>query len=137
MGLDNSIILRTKHKFQEDEIPSCVKNIEYTENEYQICYWRKCWNIRGVILDCISDTYTEETEDGEYDINNKHIDNIINGLCDLLKNGVEMEEEWLSECIWSFDEMIPRIAQNIVNLSWLKQYMINNTNYSVVFIDSY
>ena len=36
MGLDNGIIIKNKNGIEEE-----------------ICYWRKCWNIRKLIFDCI------------------------------------------------------------------------------------
>lgn len=139
MGLDNGIQLITKQKIDLDDweiVPDYVKiefddffTKEYNDGYYyDICYWRKCWNIRHVILDII-----EEDGDGRYEIDKpSQIQTIMNNLIMFLED----METW-DNSIWSAEEIIPHLAQDIVNLSWLKKYKQENPTAKISFYDSY
>ncbi len=142
MGLDNGIhlIMRQKIDPKEDIIFNDFEKIDFDEfatNEYKdgyyydVCYWRKCWNIRDMIFDALdadknslSDTYTIDKP--------SQIQEIIDGLYRFLQNG----EDW-EDSIWDFEDMIPQLAQDIVNLSAVKRIMNDYTNVKVEFYDSY
>jgi len=142
MGLDNGIhlIMRQKIDPKEDIIFNDFEKIDFDEfatNEYKdgyyydVCYWRKCWNIRDMIFDALdadknslSDTYTIDKP--------SQIQDIIDGLYRFLQNG----EDW-EDSIWDFEDMIPQLAQDIVNLSAVKRIMNDYTNVKVEFYDSY
>ena len=59
MGLDNGIVLATHHKINMDDIPEyiVIEEDDWRNNDddyndgyyYDVCYWRKCWNIRNFI----------------------------------------------------------------------------------------
>jgi hypothetical protein len=140
MGLDNGIHLKTKNKIDLNDweiTPDYVK-IEFDEfstkeyNDgyyYDICYWRKCWNIRHIILNIVG----KENDGGIYEIDKpSQIQNIINEIIILLEN----MEEW-EQSIWTAKEMIPHLAQDIVNLSWLKKYKVEHPEAKIIFYDSY
>ena len=142
MGLDNGIhlIMRQKIDPKDDIIFNDFEKIDFDEfatNEYKdgyyydVCYWRKCWNIRDMIFDALdadknslSDTYTIDKP--------SQIQEIIDGLYRFLQNG----EDW-EDSIWDFEDMIPQLAQDIVNLSAVKRIMNDYTNVKVEFYDSY
>lgn len=132
MGLDNGIILKTKNKIEN--IPEYIKisEINYDNDKnfysYDICYWRKCWNIRNKIFIIAKNS----VDGGIGELTISDIETIKNILFEFLCNG----ENW-DGSIWEFGEMIPQLAQDIVNLSWLTNYLKNNSKSYSYFYDSY
>lgn len=116
MGLDNGIRIKN---IQKHEIPRRVilrSEMEWTPGELELCYWRKCWNIRQGILSLLdvglnSDQY-------EFTLNRTQVLNIKDFLIDLLKN----PKDW-SNSIWTYEEMKPVLEQDIKNLKWLARRM--------------
>ena len=108
----------------------CIAENE-NEYEYTICYWRKCWNIRDSIMDIIDDP---NADGAETEIARPQVESIRNELCEYLVRG---EGAW-NDSIWEFNEMIERLANDIVALGWLERFMTRNTaRCEVTFVDSY
>ena len=144
MGLDNGIILRTKHMINPKDIPPYIK-IELSDWEedndyntsywdYDICYWRKCWNVQKAILEL----GVEEDNNGYYELTIYNICCIIDFLIEYLK----FMEQWQwdyedGNTIWEAEDMVAYIAQDIVNLNWLKEYLFTNRGSVAIFYDSY
>ena len=142
MGLDNGITLTTRKKLDlEDwEIKPDYISIELDEwgtkdsdegYVYDICYWRKCWNIRGDIINILN----AGQDGGVYRIETvKQVFQIRDALVDYLLH----PEDWCSS-IWSIDEMAPHLARDIMNLGWLAKYMTEHAGekFKVEFYDSY
>lgn len=138
MGLDNGIILKTKKKLNiSEDIPSYAKIEEsYMDSEctggfeYDVCYWRKCWNIRSKmkeIIDMPEMDYRRELT----------IPNLM-AISNMLYSCLCHPEDWIFEdCFWTFDEMMPHIAQDIVNISWLIEYLKDDTHSYCYFYDSF
>ncbi len=136
MGLENGIVLKTKNSIIEK--PSWVKFIgnpaEHDDGslEYDICYWRKCWNIREAIFNILED---DDRREWEFKLSLNQVVAIRDRLCKFLTEGEDWEE--LGDSIWSFEEMIPVLTEDILNLSWLIGYMKNDVHAIVYFYDSY
>lgn len=130
MGLDNGIILRHKG---EVYAPSYVKIEKFEEENgdinWEVCYWRKCQGVRNEILGVIGHMVDDG---GEYDLTPSMLEKIRNVMYEQLC----YPESWYSQ-IWSFDEMIPHLAQEIVNISWLLDFMKENPHATAYFYDSY
>lgn len=136
MGLDNGIYVKQKGDFDKEEVPNYVV-LEYYASEPDtayVCYWRKCWNIRGFILDKINDV-CDENKDYELSITN--IDEIINIIVNYLDGTYNWDDDDFGGSIWTFEEMIPHFAQDIVNLGWLKSYLMTHPQAVAYFYDSY
>lgn len=129
MGLDNGITLRTRKTLDP---PSWVHIDEITVLEqvrtYEICYWRKCHNIRAEIIDVIG-----ESVDVTYELSIPELKDIQRKLIKLIKDG---GDAW-SDCRWSYDEMLPSLAQDIANITWLIEYLKSDRTAYVYFYDSY
>lgn len=134
MGLDNGIVLRTKGELSKEDVPEWVdidtKFRPYSPYSYDVCYWRKCWNIRSVIMGAI----TMKDNDYEKELTIDNLKSISKCLCEILEDPYGWDESY---CIWEFKEMIPRIAQNIININWLINYLQSHSNAYCVFYDSY
>lgn len=142
MGLDNGIQLITKQKLDLDDwdiIPEYV-HIEFDEFDtnkykdgyyYNICYWRKCSCIRNSILNNIFNEYN--SAGGQFVIDKT---NQIEQIQDILIYHLLNPEQWRS-AIWTLDEACHNIAQCIINLAWLKEFIQMHTFNKVIFYDSF
>lgn len=130
MGLDNGIILRTKNKIEN--IPYYV-DVQYSpvNEEYTICYWRKCGTLRDEILTAID----AEPDEYSFELSTGDVQNIIDVILSYFSDISYWDD--VGNSIWNFKEMIPHFAQDIVNLEWLMDYMKDNVAAVVEFYDSY
>ena len=131
MGLDNYIEVRRNE--YTNTIPELKRfNISWdkaNEYDFEICYWRKAWNIRHGIFSILGG---EDREEYEYPVSAEHIDKIITFLGSLNKHN------WTDGggSIWTWDEYKGHIKQNARDLKRLRKLM-NKYDLEVVFIDSY
>ena len=131
MGLDNGIIL----KVNPENISVTNKLIKldktYSDNpETEVCYWRKCWGIRNAIVK----KFHFDKEGGEYKLDAEDIPAIIRILFSFYS-----KEEWEenADSIWEWEEFKDTLRQQILNLTWLYDYMLANPDVEVYFYDSY
>lgn len=135
MGLDNSIEI--KRNAYTNLIPELRQfELEYDkayEYDFEICYWRKCWNIRNDILWIIGERLSDKYE---YTLDKEDIDQIIK----LLESYNADNFEDSGGCIWDWDdEEYPyseKIQQDIASLKVLRQLM-DKYELEVYFYDSY
>ena len=106
-------------------VPEWAKEYKY---DFEVCYWRKCWNIRRLIFDCIGSC----ENDGEVPIKREDIPRIIKVL-ESLNN--KNWEDWGSS-IWTYEEQKPFIQQQIKNLKKVYRIM-GKYDLDVYFYDSY
>ena len=127
MGLDNGI--KVKGITKEDRLKYGI-SIPYNETDDDICYWRKCWNIRSVILKIL---HLGE-EGGFYKFDPEDIPAIIKGLYNLIVNKDECND---NDCIWEYKDMVPTILRNILDLDRLIFYLKDHPDAEISFYDSY
>lgn len=130
MGLDNGVSLKILDVNSFKTIPSWVHKLALSD-EYDILYWRKCWNIRRAILRYLG----EKSGECYYDLTLEDLHNIINIVKKLCtrKNWDE------TDSIWTYDEIKRNYKYNLrmarKTLRWLKKKPENS--YSLYFYDSY
>ena len=134
MGLDNGIMFKIKDKEQFGEIPAWFKRESWEDEhnfDYEILYWRKCWNVRAEIL-----TYLAGDDD-EYEWSLTLMD-----LRDILKilKCLYSEQDWdESMTIWSWDEIGDTYLENLEYahkvLEWLETKPADS--FEIYFYDSY
>lgn len=131
MGLDNGLCIRRneasmgiydKLKCFEEE---WAKKYEY---DFEVCYWRKCWNIRSLIFACIGSC----ENDGMVPIQREDIPNII----EILKSLNSKNWYDYGPSIWTYEEQKPYIKQQIKNLKKVYRLM-GRYDLEVYFYDSY
>ena len=135
MGLDNSIEI--KRNAYTNSIPELRQfELEYDkayEYDFEICYWRKCWNIRNDILWIIGERLSDKYE---YTLDKEDIDQIIK----LLESYNADNFEDSGGCIWDWDDKeypySEKIQQDIASLKVLRQLM-DKYELEVYFYDSY
>lgn len=132
MGLDNGIRLKTRKTIEDIAEYTTVHRNEYNKDEieYEICYWRKCWNIRSMIFQMMNKDSNAMSDD--YELSIESLKKIRIGIYQLICN----PDLW-DGSIWTFEEMLPHLAQDLVNLSWLIDYLRNDTTAYACFYDSY
>lgn len=131
MGLDNSIeVKRTAFSTNLKELqPYALSWDEKKEFDFEFAYWRKCWNVRAAILNCLEDPVDNYNES----LSVSDIDRIIEALKGFNKNNWED----MGSSIWTWQEQKPRLKEAIKNLKRLKELMIKYPELEVVFVDSY
>ena len=132
MGLDNGIEVRRNDYTRS--IPELWQfELEFDKDNFEVCYWRKCWNIRNDILWIIGERFGDQYE---YNLDKKDVDQIIK----LLESYNADNFEDSGSCIWDWnDEEYPyseKIRQDIENLKVLRGLM-DKYELEVYFYDSY
>lgn len=144
MGLENGIVLQVRGKIDPDaailKVPGIEKVDWYDKPEpcftyYDICYWRKYWNIRDILFDNFKAKETGEPN-GKYPLTNKELESIRDDIYHLICDG---ENRWDdSRTMWSFEDSVGRLGWDIVRLSELIRYLEAHTGYcEAFFYDSY
>ena len=135
MGLDNSI--QIKRNTSTNSIPE-LKQFELSYDnkhqfDFEICYWRKCYNIRNMIMDVVESARNNDNSDI---LTTTDIEKIIHGLQSF--NSANWQENGGS--IWDWDdeeypysEKIQRDIENLKNL----QTLMEKYDLEVYFYDSY
>lgn len=136
MGLDNAICVK-RNKYTEG-IPELVAHFEDEwdkkhEYDFEIVYYRKCWNVRSMIMSTIF-----HARNGSYSDNmtKEEVEKIIKGLQSF------SSENWYEDggSIWDWDnEEYPyseKIQRDIENLKILRELM-DKYDLEVYFYDSY
>lgn len=131
MGLDNGIEIKRNEKSMS--IYNKLKRFESeydkkNEFDFEVAYYRKCWNIRNIIASCIGGL----NDNLGAPIERVHIPKIITALKSL--NEKNWEDEGSS--IWTYEEQKPFIKQHIKNLEYLYELM-GEYDLDVYFYDSY
>lgn len=130
MGLDNGITIKFTKPLKS--IPLFLKNIsEYDKEdsigEYEICYWRKCWNIRQEIKSVLNDPDN---------ISLAELDEIYTILTDFQSKKYWNEN---NDSIWDYDDIKDTLRVQRKRLKQLKSFLKRNPNikYRIYFYDSY
>lgn len=130
MGLDNGIeVRRTK------DLPRAVRAFdeEWCEKngyDIEIAYWRKCWNVRSLILQTISEF---DDDEGEGELSRDDVLKVIKVLRGI--NGKNYYDG--AGSFWNWHEFKKFNRRNIRNLKKLARVMKRHPDISVYFYDSY
>lgn len=145
MGLDNGIVLRVKGKIDPEErilsIPGIEKDDWYEENhpgfsQYDICYWRKCWNIRDILFVNCNDAKGKD-DYGTYSLTIDELEAIRHSLYLTICEGPDAWNDG-DQSIWDFKEAMNFLPWDLVRISALIDYMEKNGGRcEAFFYDSY
>ena len=136
MGLDNGIKLKAKTS-RGIEYLTENHNFYFYDDDNEIGYWRKCWNIRREILNAFNDK--DYDGNGGY-INLTSVEDLVN-MAETLKYFLR-EENWeRDESIWDWYIALPSVADAIKKLRCLIEDIENEDisidDLDVYFYDSY
>jgi len=137
MGLDNGIELKAK---TSRGIKYLAENHDFYfyNDDDDIGYWRKCWNIRRKILNAFNDKDYDGS--GGY-INLTSVKDLVN-MAETLKYFLH-EENWDKDgsSIWDWYIVLPSIAEAIKKLRYLIEDIENEDisidDLNIYFYDSY
>lgn len=127
MGLDNGVILKTN---LEANYPYKEWNWGVDKQEYDICYWRKFWGFRNVVVDefCQKSTCADIQLDAEK----------VGKLRCILEEFLDREfYEDNGNSIWDYEEYLIHNIQCCENLAWLQNFLEEHPNEECYFYDSY
>ena len=132
MGLDNSIyICSNRRKITEKMLPKGLEYTVYEDSEFEINYHRKDWSLRNNIIEY----FGGENNTGYYNIETP------SQVFDIIRITVSWmdKEKWENkgDSIWTYNEILPRLQQDIINLAIMASFMQNNPDIYLVFYDSY
>lgn len=129
MGLDNGICIRCEPD-KKDFYVNYFIDVDGDYDNPEICYWRKCWNVREAILNVLH----AKPDQFEFKIEADDIKPIIRKLLELMD-----KEVWdgSDESIWEFDEIKDTLVKQIANLHLLRKLFEKEPDLEVYFYDSY
>lgn len=116
-------------------MPAWIKREEWEDKygyDYDILYWRKCWNVRAEILSYLPSTHDDG---GEFDMTLDQLQDIL-GILKNLYTKANWDE---GRSIWSWNEIKKTYPANLKYarsvLKWLKTKP--EESYRLYFYDSY
>ena len=135
MGLDNGIYVRSAHrKITRAMLPEELVypfDKDYSDG-VEILYWRKNWGLRNTVV------YTFPTMPGaEYNYiieTPQEVFDLIHIIISFM-NKETWEED--GDSIWDYDEILPILQRDVMNLAIIASFMKNNPDVYLVFYDSY
>ena len=133
MGLDNGIeIVRNEYSNNIKKLNKFTARYDkYLQHPFEVCYWRKCWNVRADILNLLMNA------DGDMYQAKLEIDD-IKAIRKLLKsyNSKKWSYGWQG-AYWKWHEHKRINRKHIRNLKKLIKVMKQYPELDVYFYDSY
>ena len=131
MGLDNGIVLKITDREAFGPIPEWFRHDAWQpDNEYDINYWRKCWNVRAEIM-----TYLGMGDEYEAVMT---VDDLrtVNKIVKSIYNPTDWND---GNSIWDWDEIKDCYLRNLAYAKRMAQFLKKRpaTSYEVIFYDSY
>lgn len=137
MGLDSGCFVKSnRRKITRDMLPSEINYpFEKDYNDFvEIFYHRKDWGLRNKILNVLT-IDNENEEKGYYLIDTPSKIFEIIKIITYFMNKEKWEED--GDSIWDYDEILPILQRDIINLAIIAAFMKNNPDIYLVFYDSY
>lgn len=137
IGLDNGIYIGSNHREITRKI--LPEGLVYPLDEkldgpgtVDILYWRKNWGLRNKVVETFPLCDNSNWE---------HVIKTPQQVFELIKIIVSFmsKEKWEEDgdSIWNYEEILPILQQDIINLAIAAAFMQNNPDVYLVFYDSY
>lgn len=132
MGLDNGIEVKSHQRvITRDMLPVEIK-YPNNYNDTEILYWRKNWGLRNIVVDTFPN---EDGSDWQYIIDTPaQVFEFIKIIVQFM-NKETWEED--GDSIWEYEEILPILRRDIMNLAIIAAFMENNPDVYLEFYDSY
>ena len=123
MGLDNYILLQVPI---DVKAPAAFDHLRDSDGNYELCYWRRCYQIRNFFLDLVEENYYDALR--YYEIPKDKLNKIIKFLSSFNRRN------WPANSFydWPFAKKVLR--HQIKRLKKLRHF---RGEYRLIFIDSY
>ena len=134
MGLDNGVEVKSRHRLiTRAMLPSeIIYPFDFGDNDTEILYWRKNWGLRDKVVETFP---LCDGSDWEYIIEtSQQVFELIRIIISFM-NKEKWEED--GDSIWDYDEILPILQRDIVNLAIIASFMKNNPDVYLIFYDSY
>lgn len=137
IGLDNGIDVKSRRRaITRKMLP---EGLVYPWDEkldspdtVEILYWRKNWGLRNKVVETFP---LCDGSDWEYAIEtSQQVFELIKIIVSFM-NKETWEED--GDSIWDYDEILPILQRDIINLAIIAAFMKNNPDVYLVFYDSY
>lgn len=148
MGLDNGILLRKVNDSKgydfdfidiiEEQYSLHSPNpiFRYKTDNFDLCYWRKCWGFRNSVMMYLRNKYSTEIDECEYVLDIDDLQTITNLIFSILQN----PDNW-EKSLFSWEEYINQNCFNLMNILHLiediKNGYIDTNEVQVIWYDSY
>ena len=140
MGLDNGVVVRSsKRPVIRDMLPKELIypfEKEYIAGEVEIIYWRKNWNLRNAILNSNAVNSISTNEYGFSIDTPAQVFELIKIIVSFMNKDTWEDDEYGST-IWDYDEILPILQRDIINLAIIASFMKHNPDIYLIFYDSY
>ena len=135
MGLDNGINFKILNKDKFGEIPVWFRREDWEDKygyDYEILYWRKCWNVRNSILYFLPDAHSDG---GEFTVTLDQLQDIFK----ILKTLYTKKNWGEAGSIWSWDEIKKTYPANLRYAKRVVKWLTSKPadSYTIYFYDSY
>ena len=138
MGLDNGINLKLLDKDAFGKFPKWFKRSDWEEQhglDYEIMYWRKCWNVRYEMLSYIG----ASDDECQWNLDLNDMTEIFKLLKTMYKPLLWQADYDGHMTIWSWDDVKYRYRRELRYMKrimkWLKTKPLGS--YEIYFYDSY
>lgn len=134
IGLDNGVEVKShRRSITRAMLPSeIIYPFDFGDNDTEILYWRKNWGLRDKVVE------TFPLCDGS---NWQYVIETSQQVFELIKIIVSFmnKETWEEDgdSIWDYEEILPILEQNVINLAIIAGFMQNNSDVYLIFYDSY
>ena len=146
MGLDNGICVKIKTKDFKEKFKKeydyalskgCIFPFDintFDNYDFELAYWRKCWNVRNSILDKLGSS--KNVLDYKVSLDEFDLESIIEILNDYVNQ--EQDDDWEPiDCIWEWSVFKRICEQNILNIKFLLALKRVHPEIECYFYDSY
>lgn len=137
IGLDNGIDVKsrsraiTRKMLPEGLVYPWDEKLD-SPDTVEILYWRKNWGLRDKVVETFP---LCDDSDWEYVIKtSQQVFELIKIIISFM-NKETWEED--GDSIWDYDEILPILQRDIINLAIIAAFMKNNPDVYLVFYDSY
>ena len=137
MGLDNGIYLKSNRRnVTRDMVPGAKFPFEkdYQEGAVELCYARKCWGLRGDLIDFVD---WDEVSDNDCYFRIYNPSKIVR-MIEIVASWMDADK-WEDEgqSIWTYDEYKGNLTNWIISLACAMNAMTLNPDFYLEFYDSY
>lgn len=135
IGLDNGVYVKSnKRVITRDMLPQGIEypfDFDY-DNNVEIIYHRKDWHLRNKIVY----TFHNKADKEGYYFQIDTVDEVLD-LMRIIVSFMNREKWEDGNSIWTYDEALPGLQRDVINLGLIAAYMRDNPDVYLVFYDSY
>lgn len=141
MGLDNGIVVKAKTLRGSRFLEKYFSYLDKFDGGYELAYWRKCYNVRGKILECVKNAY----DAGDFELDTTDLVQVL----EVMKYFLD-KEHWYEDggSIWTWEEQLRNTANIIYNITRFLEYIedgdgdvpedeVSAEDFEITWYDSY